>query len=153
MRKTLLLAALTIAFAAQAVPAHAEHMKAIDGATYLCSYTGPCAPAKNYGYSVFDVNPAMSWEDMQRGIEYFEALRPNGTTYWDNRKFTFAKAVDRYRQGPHDPEPIHFATDWEFTINPSGPQCTFTRVTNSGLNIRFQSCSDGCTRTCTLLWF
>lgn len=152
MRRVLLLALAGLALA-QAAAADHGHMAPIDGATYRCTYNPVLGNSKNPGESVFDINPAISTTELLRGIEYYQALWPNGTVFIDNRKFTFAKPVDRYRQRPQDPEPVHFATDWELTINPGGPQCTFTRVLDEGLTIRFRSCSDGHSRDCSLLHF
>jgi hypothetical protein len=58
----------------------------------------------------------------------------------DQRKVTFAKGVI-LPSGD---------SQWEFTINPGGPQCKDTRIYFYGSVIEFAQCTDGHSRLCHL---
>lgn len=131
MKKMVLFALLfaTVAASAQAA------VNPMCGVAYHCFYTNYPAPIVNGGISIFD--QCVWGSTFVRGIEEFQT--PYG---WDNRKFTFAKPVNGYDANG---API---TDWEFTINPYGPQCRKARVSVSGYRINFNDCSDGHSRVC-----
>jgi hypothetical protein len=136
--KKILLFALLLA-AASTLTARAQAWPPLQNHTYTCNYTNPTFGEKNYGTSVFSF-VYLNLPGQKSGIEYFDTIHG----YRDNRKVTFAKPADLYR--PSDS--VLWATDWEFTINPSGPQCN-ARVANGGLTISFTNCSDGSARFCS----
>lgn len=140
MKKVVLFALLLAAVAASV---HAQAMAPLANRNYVCDYTNPTMGEVDYGISSFRFIYLNTPTD-KRGIEDFDA-----TWGKDNRKVTFAKPVDRYKPDIYG-NWVLFATDWEFTVNPSGPQCKFTRVTNWGGRISFQQCSDGHSRICWL---
>jgi hypothetical protein len=142
MKRIVLFALL---FAAVAASAHSQAMAPKESPRYYrCDYTNPTMGEVDNGVSRFSFI-YQNLPDLKRGIEYFDA-----TWGQDNRKVTFAKPADRYRFNIHTGEYELWATDWEFTINPSGPQCTRARVTNWGDRISFSNCSDGHSRVCLL---
>lgn len=136
MKKMVLFALLLAAFAgsAQAI------VKPKCDVAYRCYYYNYPNPITNPGISFFQscvwVSPTFL-----RGIEQFQV--PYGTG-WDARKFAFANPGSDY----FDPNTYTWATDWEFTINPYGPQCKQTRVSNYGNRIDFNDCTDGHSRVC-----
>lgn len=141
MKKVLLFALLLAA--ASTLTAHAQALPPLQNHTYTCNYTNPTFGEKSYGASVFSF-VYMNQPGQKSGIEDFDTIHG----YRDNRKITFAKPADRYRPTPPpNGDPALWATDWEFTINPSGPQCN-ARVTNGGLVINFTNCTDGSARYC-----
>jgi hypothetical protein len=110
------------------------------GADYTCTYTNPPYPSVN-GISTF-VKTSTQYDaagnPIYRGTEYYDA-----SYGLENRKFTFAKPVSMYSG---------LFTRWEFTINPSGPQCKQTDVYGWGQTIYFNNCTDGHTRQCERLY-
>ncbi len=128
----------SLLFAAVAASAQTAHVAPLQNRVYECRYTNPTMGETNPSASTFKFI-YMNTPDSKRGIEDFKATRGQ-----DNRKFTFAKPVDSY-------DPIFYApmTTWEFTINPSGPQCRKTDVRFGGYRIDFKNCSDGHSRVCT----
>jgi len=135
--KSLVLAA-ALAFAASA-SAHAVHVRPIQGATYYCDYYNYHGLANDPGFSSFNVTLSQLGGDLLRGIETFTVSYGTGT---DQQKFSLAKPFDFY-VGPG-----FFGTRWEFTVNPSGPQCKNTEVVAQGAVIYFNDCTDGHSRTC-----
>lgn len=137
MKKVVLFALLFAAVVTAS--AQAAHVEPLQNTLYKCWYTNPPMQELNGGFSRF-VWVYMNTTEQKRGIEYFD-------TTWglDNRKVTFAKPVDG---GP----PYNPITTWEFTINPSGPQCKQTIVRFSGSRIDFNDCTDGSSRVCTTYW-
>jgi hypothetical protein len=124
--------------AVAATSAHAAHVAPLQNRVYECWYTHPTMGETNPSASTFKFI-YMNTSESKRGIEDFTA-----TWGQDNRKFTFAKPVDGYH--PYFQIPM---TTWEFTINPSGPQCRKTEVVFGGYRIDFKDCSDGHSRVCT----
>ena len=146
-KKIALSALLLLAPLAGFAQSYIEPIARVD---YTCHYTNPPAPSLTDGLSFFDVY--RSWDPSGKpklsGIEYFDATRPGVPIYTDNRKVTFAKPSDNYIwNGIYG-----WGTRWEFTINPSGPQCKSTDVFNNGQDIVFANCTDGHTRTCHRLY-
>jgi hypothetical protein len=139
MKKIVLFALL---FAVAAVAAQAQTLAPIPNRYYYCGYANPTMHEKNFGFSTF----AISGTSYIQGIEYFQAVL-NGREYWDNRKVTWAKPFDMWIINAHGEEVLR-GTRWEFTINPSGPQCTNTIVRPDG-SLYFGNCSDGHSRSCT----
>lgn len=116
---------------------------------YRCHYANYSGSAIDGGLSYWDL--PIVYQDslgrpMPRGSERFEALDRFGNTYWESYKATWAKPEKRF-----DAHGISF-TRWEFTFNPYGPQCTKTDVYFNGYRILFNDCSDGHSRTCSLLY-
>ena len=138
--KRIVLSALLLAVVTTLAVSAITYHEPTAGADYRCDYVNPPAPSADPGLSTFSITRSIdpSGLPIWRGIEYFDATW-GGT---DNRKVTFAKPVN------------HGATftRWEFTINPSGPQCTQTDVYNYGKWIYFQGCSDGHSRSCERLY-
>ena len=134
------IALFALLLAAAAVSAQAAHVAPLQSTTYKCWYTNPPLGSANPGFSSFSFI-YMNTTEQKRGIEYYDAT-------WgpDNRKMTFAKPVDKtsFYVGPY--------TTWEFTFNPSGPQCKQTDVLFGGNRIDFLDCTDGHQRTCTTYW-
>jgi len=137
--KKVVLFALLIA-AASAVSAHAQYLPPVAGIYFNCTYTNTHlheVDGSDGGFSRFDISPVRP--DYYQGTETFLA------TYGvDQRKVTFAKPVNFY-----DLYGNLVRTQWEFTINPSGPQCKNTVVRNGGYTISFQNCTDGSSRVCS----
>lgn len=137
--KKIVLSALLLALAGTAT-AQAQTMRPRTDKTYLCDYANP---------TMNEISPdgpsrfSLSGDLLLRGIETFAAH--HGV---DQRKVTFAKPRDVVRTEP-DGSLVIVGTRWEFTINPSGPQCTFAFVREGGDRIDFASCSDGHSRVCT----
>ena len=142
MKKMVLFALL---FAAVAASAHAR----VDpkcNVQYRCYYQNYPGPILDGGVSIF-TDCVWARPDLLRTIEKFQ--RPfNGNIILDNRKATFAKGLGEY----FDYYLYSWATDWEFTINPYGPQCTKAEVSYSGNRIDFSNCSDGHSRVCATYW-
>lgn len=141
MKKVVLFALLAAATSALSA-AHAQTYPPLQSHSYTCTYTNPTFGEKSPGASVFSF-VYLNTATQKSGIEYFDTIHG----YQDNRKVTFAKPVDRYRVDPRTGEWVLWATDWEFTINPSGPQCN-ARVSNGSLTINFTGCTDGSSRYC-----
>jgi hypothetical protein len=145
--KKVVLFALLVAVAASA---HAAWIGPKAGQRYQCSYHNYSGVAVNDGYSVFDISG--SGTSLQRGIENFSAYVPRLGHYTENYKVTFSNPMvirDPHEPGIPGPGPI-IGTRWQFTFNPSGPQCTATDVVDDGDSIYFSSCSDGHSRECYL---
>lgn len=132
MKKVLL--ALLIA-ATSTVSAHA-YLAPSSTYTYHCDYTNQTMHEEDNGSSTFDIS---STSIGLQGTEYFQAIF-NGQVITDNRRVTFAKPVNHLYM--HE----ILWTDWEFTVNPSGPQCN-ARVSYDG-SITFTACTDGSSRYC-----
>lgn len=136
MKKVVLFGLL---FAAVAVSAQAAHVEPLPNTYYKCWYVNPTMGESNPGFSRFTWN-YMDTTEQKRGIEYYDV-----TGYTENRKVTFAKPADGGTI--YNPN-----TTWEFTINPSGPQCKKAKVSYSGSQIDFSECTDGHSRFCTIYW-
>jgi len=108
---------------------------------YRCDYNFSIQGATDPGYSYFTVSGDPT---LLRGTEDYTV-----TGGWDHRKIAFAKPVDHRVPNP-EPPPVYIidGTTYEFTINPYGPQCKNTLVTNGGYTIYFDDCTDGHRRTC-----
>jgi hypothetical protein len=130
MKKVILFALLSAVTSALSA-AHAQSYPPLQSHSYTCTYSNPTFGESSPGTSIFSF-VYLNTSTQMSGIESFDTIHH----YQDNRKVTFAKPVDRYR-----------ATDWEFTINPSGPQCN-ARVSNDGFTITFSGCTDGSSRYC-----
>jgi len=134
MKKVVLFALLAAATAA--VSASAQTLTPIaplPNHLYYCAYTNPSMGEQN-GTSSFSFIYTNT-TTLKRGIEYYQV--PGRT---ENRKVTFAKPMNHSYQG------VVIWTDWEFTINPSGPQCD-ARVSNWAID--FTNCTDGSSRYCS----
>lgn len=146
MRKIALFV-LLLAAVAGAVQAQPPQVNPKCNVQYRCYYQNFPNPIVNGGVSIFNdcvwVRP-----DFLRGIEQFQVPYLTG---WDNRKFVFAKPVPA-GSAYFDYALYSWATDWEFTINPSGPQCKKAKVTFSGNRIDFSNCTDGHSRICATYW-
>lgn len=132
MKKVILSALLLATFAA--VSAQAVTGPKL-GALYSCFY--------NQGYSGAAENPGWSfWQKRPGGSASLIYTNETFETSWgsDTYKATWAKPLDMGYP--------YYYTRWEFTFNPSGPQCTDTRVYGGGNYIEFLGCSDGHSRTC-----
>jgi hypothetical protein len=143
--KKLFVFALLFAAVAGAAQAYVEPTPNQD---YYCDYVNPPAPSADPGLSFFTITRSLdpSGLPIWRGTEYFDATW-GGT---DNRKVTFAKPANMYF-----PDLNKVGTRWEFTINPSGPQCKSTDIVNDGYggqDIYFRNCTDGHTRVCHRLY-
>lgn len=115
-------------FALMVVVAGAAHAVTLPGnGPFYCYYYDQNGSYIGEGTSTFAISGSPG---LQRGIEYYTF---NGVP--DNRKVTFAK-----------PAPLTGGTRWEFTINPSGPQCKNTDVYPG--YIVFDNCTDGHFRIC-----
>lgn len=146
MKRTLWMAltlALMVTTAAQALPLYVE---VVSGRTYVCQYWNGSGNAVNPGWSIFTITRSISDPVLRQGSETYQATTPTGQ---DNRKFTFAKPQN-LPGGCFNPDTGWYepCTRWEYTQNPSGPQCTNTVVSEYGDKIEFKSCSDGHRRTC-----
>lgn len=130
MKKTVLLALMLATFA---VAAHAV-TQPIWGRTYACLYdSGYPGPAANPGLSTWTIRSAVS----PTLIYTYETFTlPGGST--DTYKAAWAWKADL----PYG------ASKWEFTFNPSGPQCQTTTVYAGGGSINFADCTDGHSRYC-----
>jgi hypothetical protein len=139
MKKVVLFALLLVAVAASA---HAITLpKTGANNTYRCYYQSYGGPAVDGGRSWWVLSGPTS---LLRGTELFDAFHPALGDYIENYKAAFAKPVDFF-------SPIHgYGTRWEFTFNPSGPQCKNTDIFYNGALILFKSCTDGHSRTCWL---
>ena len=151
MKKVVLSALL---LAAIAMSASAENYQGANGmtytgpnrnATYQCFYTNYSGSAVDGGassWSLFTYQDA-NGRPMPRGTESFQSTNQYG---WETYKATWAKPENK-------PEPnipnVNF-TRWEYTFNPSGPQCTRADVHFGGFRLDFNGCSDGHSRTCWL---
>lgn len=138
------IALFALLFAVAAVSAHAT-VEPLWGTPYVCDYSNYSGNATNHGNSTWvqtsRTNPGGTL--LIRGLESF-ATSYGGDTY----KCSWAKPSPDYL----DPVFYTSATDWEFTFNPSGPQCKKATVTLYGHIIRFSNCTDGHFRTCRSLW-
>src|SRR6185369_1096325 len=116
MKKVVLFALLAVAAAASA---HAQYLPPAPSTYFNCTYTNThlhVVSGSDGGFSRFDISAVRP--DYYQGTEVFLA------TYGvDQRKVTFAKPVNSY-----DLYGNLVRTQWEFTINPSGPQCKNTVV-------------------------
>ncbi|HEY3571425.1 MAG TPA: hypothetical protein VGP73_26095 [Thermoanaerobaculia bacterium] len=137
MKKVVLFALLAVVAAASA---QAQYLPPAPSTYFYCTYTNTQLHEVNGadgGFSRFDISAVRP--DYYQGTETFLA------TYGvDQRKVTFAKPVNFYN--------IYgelVRTQWEFTINPYGPQCKNTVVRNGGYSISFQNCTDGSSRVCS----
>jgi len=130
VKKTLLLALLLATFAAAA---HAV-TPPVFGVWYRCNYDASYpGPAANPGASYWLTQPG-STSTLIFTRETFSL--PSGST--DTYKATWAWKEDL----PYG------NSRWEFTFNPSGPQCKSAIVSAGGGTISFGSCSDGHSRFC-----
>lgn len=128
MTKYFALALVALSALAVARPAAAaDPVQPQPNLLYRCWYESPTG----YGTSQFVLERVRA--DFWRGTELFTF---NGAA--DQRKVAFAKGVI-LQNG---------VSQWEFTINPGGPQCKDTRIYYQGAVIDFQQCSDGHRRTC-----
>lgn len=144
--KKIVLSALLLAVIATS--AHAYEMWPRTDRSYFCTYTNPTMnEVTPDGASRFVLSQIWLADGsyLLRGVENF--LANHGV---DQRKVTFAKPQNRYFPDPITGQPVLVWTRWEFTINPSGPQCTSATVYEGGNRISFQNCSDGHSRTCKI---
>jgi hypothetical protein len=123
-----LLLAAALATSAQAVTPPAANQ------TYKCYYDNYSGLASDPGYS--------SWA--LTGSPTF-LLRGNET-------FTTSYGTDAFKTAWAYKNEVPYGSNYEFTFNPSGPQCTQTHVLYNGVVIQFRSCSDGHIRDCYLYW-
>src|SRR5689334_10584928 len=153
MKKAVLCALL---LAAAAVSASAEVYVGNNGVSYNgpnrgqyynCTYTNYSGTAVNPGYSYWTLTVFQdaSGKPMPRGTEYFLA-NIGGGQQWDGYKATWAKPVNKI-----DPLTYTTFTEWEYTFNPAGPQCTKAGVYFNAFKLTFSNCSDGHSRTCWLV--
>jgi hypothetical protein len=135
--KKIVLFALLVAVAASA---HAVGVKA--NQDYECNYHNYSGPAVGGmdGYSRFSFDTNVF--TLQRGIEYFWAHSSRFGDYQENQKVTFSNPVQIRESG------MIVGTRWQFTVNPSGPQCT-AEVYDGGDTLYFFNCSDGHSRYCS----
>jgi hypothetical protein len=142
--KKIALSALLLAVACAAAASAATFHTPTWNADYTCTYTNPPYPSVN-GLSTWVQTSTQldgAGNPIYRTIEYFDASY--GT---ENRKATFAKPVNVYSSYG-----TLLYTTWEFTINPSGPQCKKTDVYGWGQTLYFNNCTDGHTRRCERLY-
>jgi hypothetical protein len=133
--KRVLLSAAAVLVLTAFTPAAQAQYAPVEGAAYNCLYFDGSGTFVNglSGVSVFTWN-YLNGPTLKRGIEMY--WLNNGTV--DNRKMTFAYKAP----GPNG------TSKWEFTINPSGPQCKDTFVSAGGATISFNTCTDGHSRFC-----
>jgi len=141
MKKLVLFALL---FAVATTSAHAA-VGPKPGRNYQCYYWNYSGVAVNGGKSTFDV----SGTTLVRGIEYFDAYLPRFGNYRENYKVTFMNPVP-IRERDESGTWILVGTRWQFTFNPSGPQCT-AEIYDGGDSLFFFNCSDGHSRNCGIL--
>jgi hypothetical protein len=147
--KKLVLFALLVAVAASA---QAAWIGPKPNQQYQCWYHNYSGVAVNGGHSRFDITSSGS--SLQRGIEYFDAYLLRLGYYTENYKVTFSNPVAI--RGPHEPGvpgpgPV-IGTRWQFTFNPSGPQCSAEVYDDdNGNGIYFSNCTDGHSRECYLV--
>ncbi len=137
MKKVVLFALLLATVAAAS--AQAAHHEPKWGVPYLCFYDNYYGNASDPGYSVW-------YNQVPVNSNLIRALEDLDTSYGgDTYKCSWAK--------PNTPGlPAYNPTTWEFTFNPSGPQCKNTTVSPNRSVIIFQDCTDGHTRTCYSVW-
>lgn len=133
MKKVVLFALLLATVAAAS--AQAVDYQPKWGIPYYCIYYNYSGPASNPGYSTWH-NPV-----------YYN---PGGTLLIRAQEtFTTSYGGDTFNVSWAKPVPAaNGGTDWEFTFNPSGPQCKKTNVNRYRSTIQFEDCTDGHTRTC-----
>jgi opacity protein-like surface antigen len=139
MKKVVLFALLLATVAAAAASAQ-SHNEPRWSSTYRCDYQNYSGNASDPGYSTWH-NPV-----------YYN---PGGTPLIRAQEtFTTSYGTDTYNCSWAKPSTPGwgFSTTWEFTFNPSGPQCKKTVVSPGAYKIVFNECTDGHTRTCTLLY-
>jgi hypothetical protein len=124
----------------------AQEMSPVPNRAYLCDYTFPVDGAKDPGLSIFTPN-VPGPPTLMRDVELYQAVRPNGDVYWDNRKVTFAFVRDVTRETPDGSEIV--ATIWELSKNPGGWSCR-AAVRGYGATINAGPCTDGHARVCRL---
>ena len=156
--KRIVLSALLLAAVSAAVPASAEvygydstgkpYVGPNRGQAYSCTYTNYSGSAKQGGISYWTlVTYQLDGKPMPRGTEHFEAINRYGEEFLEGYKATWAKPVvlpDYYSQT--------YYTQWEYTFNPSGPQCKKAKVFFGGYRLIFSECSDGHSRFCDLVY-
>jgi hypothetical protein len=148
MKRTALLALLLAVASVNAAFAYGPFHTPTWYADYTCSYTNPPYPSVN-GLSTFVPSSTQydaSGNPIFRDIEYYDASYNGTTVVTENRKITFAKPVNTTVGS------TILYTTWEFTINPSGPQCKRAVVSGWGAAIDFSNCTDGHTRHCDRLY-
>jgi len=123
-----LLLAATLATAAQAAT------WPVSNQTYKCYYDNYTGLASDPGYS--------SWA----------LVTVSPTLKRGNETFTTSYGTDAFKTSWAYKGEVSYGSNFEFTFNPSGPQCTQTHVLYNGAVIQFRSCSDGHTRDCYLYW-
>jgi hypothetical protein len=138
MKKVVLFALLAVVAAAST---QAQYQRPAPGVSFNCTNTTTQLHEVNGGvdggFSLFNISAVRP--DYYQGTESFLATYGS-----DQRKVTFAKPVNFYN--------IYgdlVRTQWEFTINPYGPQCKNTVVGHDGYSISFQNCTDGSSRVCS----
>jgi len=107
---------------------------------YRCYYSNYHGNAKNGGQSIFQIQGPSNY---LQGIEVYDTA--TGT---DNQKVTFAEKMNIFERDPDTHLLMLVGTQWEFTINPVGPQCKNTVVWADDGSIDFANCTDGSSRTC-----
>ena len=154
MKKAVLCALLLAAFA---LSASAEIYVGNNGVSYYgpnrgqlysCDYTNYNGSAVDPGYSYWTLTVFQdaSGKPMPRGTEHFLASLPSGQQFWEGFKATWAKPVNKI-----DPLTQTTYTQWEYTFNPSGPQCTKANAFFGGYKLTFGECGDGHSRVCWLV--
>jgi hypothetical protein len=118
------------------------------GVYYRCHYTNYTGPIVQDGLSTF-INCPGTWGSLNYATENFQSTF-NGHTIWDNRRVVFAKPVNIFENDPDViPHRVLVATQWEFTSSPL--QCKDSVVWKEDGSIDFNDCTDGSSRSCTLV--
>jgi hypothetical protein len=136
----------TLLFAAAAVSAHAA-VGPKPNLAYKCYYWNYSGLAVNGGKSVFAIPGSGS---LRSGIEYYDAFHPRFGYYTENQKVTFSNPVAIRERDPETGLLVIVGWRWQFTVNPAGPQCT-ADVYDDGDSLEFYNCSNGHSRSCSLL--
>lgn len=146
MKRALLVVLILVLAAFAATAAQAQTMSPLWDVRYNCTYTYPPANELNPGWSIFTGKTVFLGGQLLRGTEIYGATTQTGK---DTRKIAFAKPVDVCVRDAYGNCLYVTRTDWEFTINPDGPQCKTTSVREWGHRINFNGCTDGHSRVCT----
>lgn len=146
----LLLAAVSVSASAEMFPGSngIKYSGPNRGQLYSCDYTNYSGSAVDGGTSSWTLGSTLDATGLPllRGTEYFDATLPSGGSFVEGYKATWAKP-----KNINDPHLGQY-TQWEFTFNPYGPQCKKATVLFNGFKLLFGECSDGHTRTCTLVY-
>lgn len=141
------LAAFALLLGIAATSAQAAFIEPRCDVYYKCHYTNYTGSAVQDGLSYFTTCSGLGGSFI-RATEKFQA-HFQGRIIWDNRAVVFTKPINIREPNPEPPPPmILVATQWEFTVGPSGPQCKDTVVWKEDGTIEYRNCTDGHTRTC-----